>query len=336
MDIFILPDSIRKKFKTTYGKLFKNTEELRKFKDTFKAKFKNKFIICVGDVVSNSMLCEGWDVNLCVYDNKTLRKELRKELRNDYNKYKDKNKKNLENFKGKKFTVWNPAGMLTEHAFEIVQDALNFKHSLIFVDGEEDLFVIPCVKVCPPDTFLFYGQPNEGIVMVEINMAVQKDIENLFGGFYAGVCEEVCAYGHENVLSGHKITFEVTKDEYLTKKGDCIIGVNADKGLADFSENFKDTLKHADTFVKIFIAGAQFREEVNARGSKNLILTNENDIVVRKSKFIDDRTIAIMADKAAADLDREMVKMLAKGKEKAAIILKFVVWQEQINEKYKF
>ncbi len=314
--MFILPNSIREKFKTPYGKLFKNIEELGKFKEKFEGKFKNKFIICVGDVVSNSMLGDGWDVHLCVYDNKTLRK--------DY----DESEKNLENFKGNEFSVWNPAGMLTEHAFEIVKDALNFKHSLIFVDGEEDLFVIPCVKFCPPNTLLFYGQPNEGIVMVEINERVKKDIENLFGEFYAGICEEVHAYGHENVLSGHKMTFEVTKDDHLTKKGDCIIGVNADKSVAGFSEKFKETLKHANSFVKIFIICAQFREEINARGSENLILTNEEDIVVRKSKFTDDRTIAIMADKAAVDLNKEMIKTLAKGKEKTAIILKFVVWKE--------
>ncbi|OQX20645.1 MAG: hypothetical protein BWK75_04640 [Candidatus Altiarchaeales archaeon A3] len=260
------------------------------------------------------MLGDGWDVNLCVYDNKTLR--------NDYNG----GGKNLENFKGNEFSVWNPAGILTEHAFEIVKDALNFKHSKIFVDGEEDLFVIPCVKFCPPDTLLFYGQPNEGIVMVEINRTVQKDIENLFGEFYAGICEEVRAYGHENVLSRHKMTFEVTKDDHLTKKGDCIIGVNADKSVAGFSEKFKDTLKHANSFVKIFIICAQFRDEIKAKGNENLILTNEEDIVVRKSKWTDDRTIAIMADKAAIDLNKEMVKALTD--KDTEIILKFVVWRE--------
>lgn len=318
MNVFILPNSTREKFKTPYGKLFKNIEELRKFRTKFKAKFKNKFIICIGDVVSNSTLGDGWDINLCVYDNKTLRKDSSEYI----------NKKNLENFKGKEFIVWNPAGMLTEDAFEIVKDALNFKHSKIFVDGEEDLFVIPCVKFCSPNTFLFYGQPNEGIVMVEINRVVQTNIENLFGEFYAGICEEVCAYGHENVLSKHKMTFEVTKDAHLTKKGDCIIGVNADKGLADFSEKFKGLIKSANSCVRIFVICTQFRDEINAKGNENLILTNEEDIVVRKSKFIDDRTIAIIADKAAIDLNREIVKTLAGEKEKAKLTLKFVVWNE--------
>jgi len=315
MDIFILPAHTRKKFKIPYGILFKDISELKKFKAEFEDKFKDKFCICVGDVVSNSMLSNGVNVNLYVYDGKTLRK--------DYYI----NRKDLENFKDNKFTVWNPAGMLTEHAFEIVRQAINFKHSKIFVDGEEDLFVIPCVKFSPLNTLLFYGQPGEGIVMVEVNEKVKKDIENLFDEFYTGVCEEVHAYGHENVLSRHKMTFEVTKEEYLTKKGDCIIGINADKSVSGFSEKFKDTVRHANSYVKIFISCAQFREEVNARGSENLILTNEKDIVVRKSKFTDDRTAAVMANKSAADLNKEMIKILAKGKE-TEIILRFVVWQE--------
>lgn len=312
MDIFILPDHIREKFKTPYGKLFKNIEELRKFMEKFKDKFEGKFIICVGDVISNSILNEGWDVHLCVYDNKTL-------------KDKFDSSKNLENFKGKEFAIWNPAGMLTEQAYEVVKKAIHFRHSKIFVDGEEDLFVISCIKFCPQKSILFYGQPYEGIVMIEVNKNVKRDIERLSDKFYKGICEDVRAYGHENVISKHRTTIEVTMDTTLTKRGDCIIGVNADKGLCDFSEKFKEMLKKDNSNVKIFIISDGFREEINAKGSENLMLTHEHDIVVRKSKFIDDRTIAIMADKSAIDLNREMVKMLAKGK-KTSIILKFVVW----------
>lgn len=317
MDIFVLPILIRKTLKTPYGKLFRNIEELRKFRNKFKGKFIGKFIICVGDVVSNSLLNEGWDVNLCVYDNKTLR--------NIYNK----EGRNLKNFKGNKFIVWNPAGMLTEQAYKVVKDALNFKYAKIFVNGEDDLFVIPCIKFCPPSTVLFYGQPNEGIVMVEVNRNIKDDIEKLSSQFYKGLCEEVRAYGHENVLSKHHTTIEVTKDATLTKRGDCIIGVNADKGICDFSEKFKEMLKNPinPSYIKIFIISNGFSEEINARGNENLILNHKHDIVIRKSKFIDDRTIAIMADKAAIDLNRKIVKVLAKGKE-TSIILKFIVWKE--------
>ncbi len=305
MDVFILPDNIREKFKRPYGRLFKNLSELEKFKD----KFKDKFIISVGDIVSNSLLSNGWDLNLWIYDNKTLRNEI-------------VNEKSV-NFEHENFEVWNPQGMLTKNSLEVVKKALNFKHSSIFVDGEEDLFVIPCIKFAPSNTVLFYGQPNEGIVMVEVEK-VKEDVENLFMKFYTGVCEEVYAYGHENILSTHKMTFEITKDDYLTKRGDCIIGIKANKGIYEFSEKFKEILRN-NASVKIYISCDEFREEVDAKGDKNLILTDETDIVVRKSKFIDNRTIAIMANKSASDLNREMIKRLRN--EKRRIILRFVVWK---------
>jgi len=38
---------------------------------------------------------------------------------------------------------------------------------LIIVNGEEDLAVIPCVLMAPNDSIILYGQPGEGIVVVE-------------------------------------------------------------------------------------------------------------------------------------------------------------------------
>ena len=35
-------------------------------------------------------------------------------------------------------------------------------------------------------------------------------------------------YGHKNMLAIHKNTLEFTKDKELTKRGDCIVGVNSD------------------------------------------------------------------------------------------------------------
>jgi hypothetical protein len=45
-------------------------------------------------------------------------------------------------------------------------------------------------------------------------------------------------------------------------------------------------------------------------------------MVVRKSSYIDDRTLAVNADKAAADLPRKLVEKLQNPKQKARITLK--------------
>ena len=51
-------------------------------------------------------------------------------------------------------------------------------------------------------------------------------------------------------------------------------------------------------------------ERVSGRGSNLLTLANSQDIVVRKSSYVTDRTLMIEADKAAADLSRHLTREL--------------------------
>ncbi|MCK5388859.1 MAG: DUF371 domain-containing protein, partial [Candidatus Thorarchaeota archaeon] len=41
------------------------------------------------------------------------------------------------------------------------------------------------------------------------------------------------AYGHENVIGEHKTTVEITTEDYLTKQGTCIVGMEANQKLSD-------------------------------------------------------------------------------------------------------
>jgi hypothetical protein len=50
------------------------------------------------------------------------------------------------------------------------------------------------------------------------------------------VHEEIVFYGHPNVLGLHKRTIEITKDDYLTERGDCIIGINSNKSCNDLDD----------------------------------------------------------------------------------------------------
>ena len=49
------------------------------------------------------------------------------------------------------------------------------------------------------------------------------------------ILDKFYAYSHANVIGSHKTTIEITKDNYLTKKGDCIVGINSSKGCIDLS-----------------------------------------------------------------------------------------------------
>lgn len=134
--------------------------------------------------------------------------------------------------------------------------------------------------------------------------------------------ETIHAYGHRNIQATHKTTFEVTKEANLSKKGDCIIAVSADKAMKDLMQKFKDSLHRENAKITISIEADNVIEEVNAFGSSRLVLTHPTDIVVRKSSFICNRTLAINADKAACDLSRKLVEKLKNPNQKVKITLK--------------
>ncbi|RLE81388.1 MAG: DUF371 domain-containing protein [Thermoprotei archaeon] len=136
------------------------------------------------------------------------------------------------------------------------------------------------------------------------------------------VVEELVARGHPNVQATHRTTFEITKETFLTPRGDCIIAVCASKGAADLSTAFKEAVKRDGTLIVIELHAGDLYEEVRAYGSKSLILTSPFSMVVRKSDYIDPRTIAIRANKAAADLKRELIDFLKDPRTVVRIVLK--------------
>jgi hypothetical protein len=120
----------------------------------------------------------------------------------------------------------------------------------------------------------------------------------------------ICACGHENVRSTNKTTFEITKETYLTRRGDCIIAVGANKGAADLNQKFKKFSQNENARIKIAVETDDQIEVVNAWGTRLLSFTHPTDMVIRKSNYVCNRTIAILADKSAQDFSRKLVEEL--------------------------
>ncbi|MFW6117532.1 MAG: DUF371 domain-containing protein [Thermoproteota archaeon] len=135
------------------------------------------------------------------------------------------------------------------------------------------------------------------------------------------ITEVISAYGHGNVQATHRSTLEVTKEEWLTKRGDCIIAVAADKGMNDFKPEFKKCLSRENAELEMSIQVGGVKEVVKARGDSRLILSHSTDMVVRKSDYICSRTLAVRADKAAQDLPRRLVEKLKNPKQRVEIVL---------------
>ena len=135
------------------------------------------------------------------------------------------------------------------------------------------------------------------------------------------VIEKIQAYGHGNVRSTHKTTFEITKEKRLTKRGDCIIAVGATKGVEDLDFKFREAAKRETAEITVAIEAGGVKEIVKAMGSSRLLLTHPTDLVVRKSDYVCDRTVAIRADKAANNLSRDLVEKLRNPDQKVMITL---------------
>jgi hypothetical protein len=135
------------------------------------------------------------------------------------------------------------------------------------------------------------------------------------------VTEIILGYGHENIQATHKTTLEIIKEAQLSKRGDCIIAVSANKTMTNFSSEFKEKLRKENAKITIRIETEDIVEVINAFGSPQLILTHPTDMVARKSNYVCNRTLAIQADKAAFDLSRKLVEKLKNPKQRVKITL---------------
>lgn len=133
--------------------------------------------------------------------------------------------------------------------------------------------------------------------------------------------EVIVAKGHRNILAIHPTTLEFTKEAELSKKGDCIVAVSADKTLLDLNAKFKERLRKEDARLTILIEAGNIAEAVNAYGDAHLILAHPTEMVVRKSSYVCSRTLAVKADKAAGDLSKKLVEKLRNPSNNVRITL---------------
>jgi hypothetical protein len=123
----------------------------------------------------------------------------------------------------------------------------------------------------------------------------------------------VTARGHDNVTATHASTWELTSDDWLTPAGDCIVGVEADRVPAEFDPRFVEACRDADATVEAVLEADGHRVTVTGRGDPELTFDDDRSLVVRTSDYVDDRTVMVGADAAAADFDRGLVAALAAG-----------------------
>ena len=132
------------------------------------------------------------------------------------------------------------------------------------------------------------------------------------------ILDTVLAYGHPLVKCSHRTTIELTKEDYLTEQGSCILGINASKACKDLNLELKEKIRNRNA-IRVLIEVDDIIDSFIGYGDEKLHLKSENDMVFRKSSYICDRTVLINCTKSSMDLNRELIKKLNDPNKKFTI-----------------
>ncbi|MEM2917234.1 MAG: DUF359 domain-containing protein [Candidatus Bathyarchaeia archaeon] len=165
MPIHKLPTHMREKLKEPLGVLIRGSfEETMKELGRMIDKEKPVKIVAVGDAVSENMMKHGFHPHILIVDNKVMRNPIQPIKIETH------------------FTLYakNPPGTLTDDALKTVKEAMKqTRHTRIVIDGEEDLLTLAAVLNAPNGSFVVYGQPHEGIVVVKVSEQKKREIQGI-------------------------------------------------------------------------------------------------------------------------------------------------------------
>ena len=153
-----LPQELREHFKKPFGTLYKGEghEPIESLKQDLCNPTK---VISVGDVVTFYLIKSGKIPDVCVVDEKVMRKKAPKEF--------------IQGTQMPEFTqmsIANPASQITRELVLVLHEAMGHSKPIrIFVCGEEDLAALPAVVIAPLHSVIIYGQPGEGVVLVPVD-----------------------------------------------------------------------------------------------------------------------------------------------------------------------
>jgi len=137
----------------------------------------------------------------------------------------------------------------------------------------------------------------------------------------ARVEETFDAYGHATIAATHEISFEITKETHLTRRGDCIVAVRASKGAIDLSQDFKTIAGNDSARITVLLSAGDIQVKACGRGSSGLQFTHPTDLVARKSTYTCPRTLMVSSNIAAQDFPRGFIDLVRNPDRKITIRL---------------
>ncbi len=162
---YVLPLALRRRLKKPLGMLIRGSfeETIKRFKQILDVE-KPPSIVSVGDAVSKNLVENGISPNLLIVDNRVMRENIAPvPLKADVEKH-----------------VKNPAGTITFEALNAIKEALKANHKTkIVVEGEEDLLALCAILYALEGSFVVYGQPGEGMVVVKVTKQKREEVARI-------------------------------------------------------------------------------------------------------------------------------------------------------------
>jgi len=159
MKTYILPVDLRRELRKIWGiPIYGRKKQVAiKFKE-FCRERKFKTIITVGDYCSLNLPSD-----VKIFDGKIKRKKIKTPF---------------------KFSLScsNPPGTIQKEVWPAIKKAIKNEGN-IFIDGEEDLLVIPCVLLSEKKTAVIYGLVDKGVCLIEVSSEVKKTFKELLKKF---------------------------------------------------------------------------------------------------------------------------------------------------------
>lgn len=190
-------------------------------------------VICVGDRVSLDVASSDVEAETYIVDGKIQREPVN-------------GGKNIE--AGRRFRTVNPAGRITENAWDTVRKSMAVEcTSVVDVDGEEDLLALPATVFAPEDSVIVYGLRNEGAVLMDAdeNREFVEDILDLerSGKAIVGGSWRYMHAGHRYLVlkafeEAEKVDIGVTSDRMLEQK----LGRKPAESMKERARNVKSFL----------------------------------------------------------------------------------------------
>ena len=163
--MYIIDEFLREEFRKVIGKLIRDKKEL------FEELKNRKFVVSIGDMVTYTLLKNGFFPDIAIVDFRHRRKDIDHRMKGI-----------IESFGDERIRAKNPPSTITADLINSIKRSYSVserKKVLIVVEGEEDLSSLPAILLAPEGVTIIYGLLDKGIVLIDVTEKERELVRNV-------------------------------------------------------------------------------------------------------------------------------------------------------------